>query len=65
MEQWLTYLYHYGVGGLAFTATLVAMHRSGAMRMERPSDRTAVVGLISGLVLFMLGHAIWILAARP
>lgn len=63
--QWINYCYHYGVGSVFFLLAMSAMLRSGALKLDRPSDRFLVKGLVGGLLTFMTVHGLWILAAIP
>ena len=62
-EQWFNYCYHYGVGGIFFILAVRTMLRSGALHLDRPSDRFLYKGLVGGLLSFMAVHALWIVAA--
>lgn len=58
--QWLNFLYHYGVGGAFFVFSVWMLFKSDALQWERASDRFMTQGLVLGLVLFALIHAVWI-----
>jgi len=63
MDIWLPYVYHYGVGGAVFVASLVTLIAAGAIRPAEPEDRRLLAAMIGGLALFMAGHALWITLA--
>lgn len=59
-DTWLAWLYQYGIGGLLFLLTLVALFRAGAVRWHNLKNRIVVVTMVTGLVLFAAIHAAWI-----
>lgn len=60
MTPWLPFVYQYVVGGLLFSASLILLVRTGALRLNLAADRRLLIALISGLLTFMSVHAIWI-----
>jgi hypothetical protein len=63
MSTWLPWIYQYGLGGLAFVASLVFLGRVGALRPNLWFDRRLLIALVVGLLVFMTAHAIWIVLA--
>lgn len=63
LDTWLPFFYHYGVGGLLFTLSLIVAVRTGAVRWSRPRDRRLVWTLVAGMVGFGLIRAVWIALA--
>lgn len=62
-SPWLSWLYHYGVGGMLFVAGLVLAFRTGAARWSLWTDRWLALVLIAGITLAAAVHAGWILLA--
>ena len=60
MNPWLSWLYHYGVGGLLFAGSLALASFSGAFDLKRRYDRRLVAVLVGGLLTWMSWHALWI-----
>lgn len=63
MDIWLPYFYHYGVGGAIFVVSLIVLMATGALRPAVREDRRLLLAMIGGLLLFMVGHASWIVLA--
>ena len=63
MEAWMSWAYHYGVGGLVFAGSLILATRAGALRLEHPPHRRLLLTLIGGLLATMAIHALWIARA--
>ena len=63
MDTWLPYFYHYGIGGVLFAISMTLLLTSGALHMHDKLHRHLVLAMIGGLLLFMLGHAVWIALA--
>lgn len=59
MNPWLTWIYHYGVGGAVAGATLVFAWKAGAINFRRKLDRRLVLALAGGCAGFGLIHALW------
>ena len=62
MNTWAPWIYHYGLGTILFSVSLVIAFRSGALKFNRPVDRRILLCLIAGLATFMVGHGLWIAA---
>ena len=60
MDAWMSWCYHYGLGGVLFLASIALALRSGALQLRRRDDRRLLLALAAGLVTWMAGHAIWI-----
>jgi ABC-type Mn2+/Zn2+ transport system permease subunit len=65
MSIWLPWIYQYAVGGVIFVISLVIALRTGALRLDRSIDRRLLIALVTGLLVFMAGHAAWIAIAAP
>jgi len=63
MDTWLPYFYHYGIGGVLFVISMILLLTSGALHMHDQRHRRLVLAMIGGLLLFMMGHAVWIVLA--
>ena len=63
MDVWWSWSYHYLVGGLVFGAGVSLAVRAQALRLQIPRHRRLLVMLVSGLTLFLMGHAAWIILA--
>lgn len=59
-EQWLCYVYQYGVGGVFFFGSIVLAVKSGAHVLTDRINRSVVAGLVIGYFAFMLIHGLWI-----
>jgi hypothetical protein len=60
MSPWITWLYHYGIGGTVFVASVILLISSGALRLDRTWDRRLLMSLSAGLLAFMALHGVWI-----
>jgi hypothetical protein len=61
-ENWLCWLYQYGVGGMVFVGTLGLAVWSQMLRPDVREDRWLLGMLLSGMAAFAVGHALWITA---
>ena len=64
-NTWICWLYHYGVGGLLFVASIVLALRAKALRLEHVPDRRLLIAVVAGVMGFMAVHAAWIALASP
>ena len=60
MDAWLSWSYHYGLGGLLFIASISLAIGCGALHPRRVDDRRLLVVLVAGLLIWMGVHALWI-----
>jgi hypothetical protein len=56
-------VYQYAVGGIVFFGTIILAAKVRAISLSNKSDRSTVVLLISGFILFFLFHLIMILVS--
>ena len=60
MNAWLSWLYHYGLGGILFLASVALAIHCGALVLRRRRDRRLLIILCAGLLSWMGLHALWI-----
>lgn len=56
-------VYQYAVGGIVFFGAIILAAKVRAISLSNKSDRSTVVLLISGFILFFLFHLIMILVS--
>jgi hypothetical protein len=61
-EQWLCWLYQYGVGGLVFGVSIWLAARAGALPIDRYSRRGMLAILVAGYLGLAAIHGVWITA---
>ena len=61
-ENWICWLYQYGVGGLVFFGTLTLATWTQALRPANRADRWLLALLVSGFFAFAAIHGFWIAA---
>ena len=63
-DNWLCWLYQYGIGGAVFFTTLGLAATTGALRLGNRTDRWLLGVLVIGYFGFMAVHGIWIAATQ-
>jgi hypothetical protein len=62
-QTWLPYIYLYGVGGFCFIIGMITIKKSGGIDLTKKRHRHWWNVMISGMIYFMIIHAVLILAA--
>ena len=62
-NNWLPFIYLYGVGGMLFLFGLVFLRKTGAIDIKKKRHRFWFRTLIFGYFYFFFMHFIWTIAA--
>lgn len=62
-ENWLCWIYQYGVGGLLFAGALALAWSRRVLRPADPADRKLLATLVAGYFAFAVVHGLWIFLA--
>ena len=59
MENWISFIYLYGVGGVLFFSVISWSIYKGALNPKKSSDRKLLIAIVSAYVLYFLFQGTW------
>ena len=59
-NQWLSFFYQYGVGGIVFSLSLWGIIEHDVLNFSKKIDKHIFYLMLCGFVSFLLVHGIWV-----